>query len=279
MQISSGHILKAAPHADGMLVNSIIRDWHIAEEHDIVTPKHTAYFLGNVAVETAGFTRLDENLYYTHGDVLRRTWPTRFKTDAAVNACLRNPRNLANTVYNGRLGNAATGDDGWNYRGSGCLQTTGKGNFDEVEHVTGLPVVNNPELLRSMPGALQAAAIYWQKRGLGKFADANDIEGLTKAIQGGTGGLADRRLYISRFLSVLAPAGSGAVKRGMSGADVIFVQELLTKAGVYGGKIDGLFGDGTDRAVRDFQTATGLSPVDGVVGPNTMNALKMKTDG
>lgn len=272
MKLSSSHIMQAVPHADGMIVNAMLLNWQIAEQHGIVTTKHTAYFLGNAAVETFGFTRLDENLFYTTTARLKAVWPSRFKSDALASACVRNPQKLANAVYGGRLGNTGD-DDGWLYRGSGLLQTTGKANFAEVAAETGIDCVANPELLRSFPAALEAACIYWQKRNLGKYADAGDVEGLTKAIQGGTGGLNDRRLYISRFLTALAPAGHVVVKLGMRGDDVVAVQTMLAKTGHYGGKIDGLFGLGTDRAVRDFQTDQHLSPVDGVVGPNTMNAL------
>lgn len=273
MKIAAQNIFNCVPHATPKLVGSIAANWEIAEARGIVTPRQTAFFLGHCAVETAGFTRLDENLYYTTAAVLRRTWPTRFPSEASAVPYLKNPRALANKVYGVRLGNERDGvsdDDGWDHRGSGLIQTTGYDNFLEFERETGIKVTANPDLLRTMPSALEAAAVFWQKRDLNSFAERNDVEGSTRRINGGTHGLKDRQLYISRFLRELAPAGGVTVlKRGMRGPAVYKAQERLTALGFYGGKLDGDFGPGTFNAVRELQIARGLVPVDGVIGNDT----------
>lgn len=279
MRITAEQIYKAVPHASSELVALIVQHWDEAEAAGITSPRETAFFLGHMAVESAGFTRLEENLYYTTTARLRAVWPSRFKTDAAAAPYIRNPKGLANLVYGGRLGNEKNGvkdDDGWSHRGSGLLQTTGYDNFKDVEDVTGIKVTKNPELLRTMPMALKAAAIYWHKNGLGNLVDRADaIAATTKRIQGGTGGLADRTIYINRFLSVLASSDAAlpVLRRGSKGEAVKRLQGLLAATGHYGGRIDGDFGAGTDNAVREFQTDMNLHPVDGVVGPKTWNAL------
>lgn len=279
MKITVEQIFKAVPHADHELVGKIVAAWHYAEENGIVTPRDTAFFLGHAAVETAGFTRLEENLFYTTTARLRAVWPTRFKTDKAADPYIRNPKALANLVYGGRLGNERDGtadDDGWEKRGSGLFQTTGEANFEVVEKATGLPVTKHPEMLRAMPTALEAAAIFWRVNKLGDLTNRPDaIAATTKRIQGGTGGLVDRTIYINRFLSMFAvqPPNGTALRRGSKGPRVQALQMVLRDLGHYGGAIDGDFGPGTEQAVRDFQADRSIHPVDGVVGPLTFTAL------
>lgn len=277
MRISGSHFAAACPGADGLIVNAILLNWALAEQYGITDQRQTAFFLGNCAVESRGFTRLEESLYYTTAARLKAVWPTRFKSDTAGTPYLRNPEKLANAVYSNRMGNGdeASGD-GWKYRGSGLMQTTGRDNFAAVQKATGLPVLDNPELLRSMPHALEAACIFWKKNNLGKFAAAGDVVGITKAIQGGTGGLSERRLYISRFMAALRPVTSTdrpTLKRGASSPFVTDLQTMLHKLGFYDGKLDGIFGHGTENAVSDFQETYNVRPVDGVVGPLTYTAI------
>ncbi len=65
------------------------------------------------------------------------------------------------------------------------------------------------------------------------------------------------------------PAPEPVAKFGSRGDDVRRVQKLLADSGYYAGEIDGIFGGGTQQAVQDFQTASGL-PADGVVGRDTI---------
>lgn len=272
MKISEQHIFNCVPHAMPKLVGSIVANWSYCEDRGIVSHRSTAFFLGHAAVETSGFTRLEENLNYTTAARLCAVWPSRFPSIASAEPYVRNPRALANFAYGRRLGNERDGvsdDDGWDFRGSGVFQTTGYDNFLEVERETGIPFTKEPDKLRQMPYALRAAAIFWQNRDLNAYAERNDVEGSTRRINGGQHGLADRKLYIGRFMSALAPTGGTVLKRGMRGPAVQKLQERLAALGFYGGAIDGDFGPGTFIAVQALQEARGLVPMDGVVGPNT----------
>jgi len=176
-------------------------------------------FLAQVAHESAGFTRLVENLNYS-AQGLANTWPRRYAAapSAAVkvpNSLARrlahNPEAIANNVYGGRLGNGSehTGD-GWKYRGRGLIQITGRANylrygcaaFPRGEHL-----LEHPQLLETPLQAALSAAWYWQVNGLNRYADAGDFEGVTRAINGGLNGLQDRREWLAKAERIFGGAG------------------------------------------------------------------------
>ena len=276
--ITSTDLFHIAPGADAGIIAGIVKHQALLAESGIDTPKRLCHFLGQIACESAGFTRLEENLFYTTVARLKAVWPSRFKTDSAALPYLRNPQKLANFVYGGRLGNKKPGD-GWKYRGSSLKQTTGFTNFQIVQNETGIQCVGNPDLLRHMPAALEAACVYWRTNNLNRFADADDIRGLTRAIQGGSGGLDLRRRYTERAEQIyiagerapVPPLPSMMLRRGDSGEAVRELQRLLSGHG-FEIRIDGVFGPGTEDILQQFQERAGLMP-DGVAGPKTMAAL------
>ena len=108
---------------------------------------------------------------------------------------------------------------------------------------------------------------------MNRFADSADIEGLTKAIQGGAGGIEDRRIYTDRALQAFGNEGVvQTIKEGMRGADVLTIQTILKTLGLYSGKVDGIFGAGTREAVEIFQKNKNLI-VDGIIGYKTLAAI------
>jgi putative chitinase len=102
---------------DPRVIDGLIAAYDKLVDMGINTGERWALFLGNCAHESAMFTRMEENLNYSEQRLLQ-VWPTRF-TRASARQCANNPKALANFVYNGRLGNRAGTDDGWNFRGSG----------------------------------------------------------------------------------------------------------------------------------------------------------------
>lgn len=283
--ITEKTIRMIAPGADDSILRGIVDHQSLLKNAGINTPLRVAHFLGQCAHETRGFTRLEESLYYTTASRLMAVWPTRFPTRASATPFLRNPQKLANKVYANRLGNTGP-NDGWRYRGSGMTHTTGKYNFSVVQKQTHLPVVDQPELLRKMPHALLAAAVFWEQNNLVRFADADDISGLTRAIQGAQYGLSERRVYTERARKALAthdgpssaalpypsqPAKKPILRNGSYGKSVKKLQRRLKAHGIDLND-DGIFGDDTFEAVERFQAEHGLM-VDGVVGPSTWAAL------
>lgn len=164
----------------------------------ITTPLRLTHFLAQVSVESGGFAKLEEGLSYSAARLVE-VWPNRFPTVAAATPYARNPKTLAIKVYGGRLGNrAAPATDGWDFRGSGGLQTTGRANFAELGADT------NPDLLRTPEGFLAPALHYWASRGCNALADRDDVVGISVKINGGTNGLADRKARLAAAKHVFA---------------------------------------------------------------------------
>jgi putative chitinase len=171
------------------------------QRFDISTPERQAAFIGQCAHESGNFKTLQENLNYS-AKGLHATWPSRFPSEEAAQPFHRNPEKIANKVYSGRMGNTDEGD-GWKYRGRGLIQLTGKDNYRLASDALGVDFVADPDLVLSKEYAALTAAWYWNKRGLNKEADAKDFTGMTKKINGGTIGLADRVAHINSALNVL----------------------------------------------------------------------------
>ena len=144
-------------------------------------------FLGNILHESNMLTRLEENLYYTRPERLMQVWPKRFPTLALAKQYVRSPQKLADYVYGNRLGN--NNGDGWTYRGSGLIMVTGLYNFQLVEDATGLPVVSQPDMLRSPDTALEVAIAWWEAK-VPDEAVGNRVR-VRRAVNGGDIGLKD----------------------------------------------------------------------------------------
>jgi putative chitinase len=193
-------LARLCPSASKAIIAGIVENALLLDPAGINTPIRMRHFFALVCVETGGLRTLEEKLSYTARRA-HEVWPSRFPNVTAAKPFANNPEKLAEKVYGGRLGNFKPGD-GWAFRGSGLLQNTGRENFEEVEAATGLPVVANPELLRSFPGALQAATIYWSSRKINALADKDDVIGVCKAVNGGTTGLADQKLWLAKAAKV-----------------------------------------------------------------------------
>lgn len=146
-------------------------------EFDIDNPARETAFLAQIAHESGGFV-------YT-----RELWgPTP-----------------AQDRYEGRqdLGNIHPGD-GKRYMGRGLIQVTGRANYYQVGQALGLNLIDHPELLEDPIHAARSAGWFWKARGLNELADVGDFRGITRKINGGYNGLADRQAYLERAQGVLA---------------------------------------------------------------------------
>lgn len=109
--------------------------------------RHRAYILATAYHETGlAMSPNVESLNYTSASRIRAVWPSRFASVAAAQPYVRNPKALANKVYNGRMGNRSGTDDGWDYRGRGQVHLTGRDNYKKASAATGLDLVGSPDL-------------------------------------------------------------------------------------------------------------------------------------
>ena len=172
------------------------------DRFDISTAIRQACFIGQVAHESGGFKFLVENLNY-RAEALQKIWPKRFDSSKAQ-ACQRNPRMIANVVYSGRMGNRdEASDDGWRFRGRGCIQLTGHANYFHAGQALGVDFVMEPDLVATPQYAMLTAGWFWNTHKLNQFADARDYKGMTKKINGGFIGLEDRIKHIEEALAIL----------------------------------------------------------------------------
>ena len=111
----------------------------------------------------------------------------------------------AQARYEGRadLGNTQPGD-GSKFRGRGLIQITGRANYKACGEALGLDLINQPELLEKPQHACMSAAWFWASRGLNTMADAGQFDKITRRINGGQNGAADRQALYARALKVLA---------------------------------------------------------------------------
>lgn len=169
-----------------------------------------AHFMAQIATETGGLKRLDEDLHYKTAAQLRKVFPSKFKTDASAKPYLKQPEPLANYVYAKRNGNKLP-DDGWRYRGSGLIQLTGRGNFEAVGKLLGMNLADDPDSVRLPDSALAIALGYWTKTKINAVAgDATEeaVKAVTKRINPKLLGLADRRAYFKKAMKAFAPPKS-----------------------------------------------------------------------
>ncbi len=177
----------------------------VSDNYGIDTPERMANFLGQCDHESAGFTHLVENLNYSAQGLIE-TFPKYF-TQELADTYARKPEDIANRVYANRMGNGneASGD-GWLYRGKGCIQITGKQNHQAFFKSIGLDVNSDPALI-STQYPLVSAAWFWSWKGLNAQADSVDdetITAITKVINGGTNGLADRIAKVNKWHQLLS---------------------------------------------------------------------------
>lgn len=168
----------------------------------IDTKERVNMFLAQCGHESGGFSRFTEGLNYS-AKGLRATFPKYFPDDATAIAYERQKEKIANRVYANRMGNGPeSSGDGWKYRGLGLIQLTFKDNYAAFSKDTGIDIVTDPEKYRTDLSVIIKTAIwFWNKNGLNKFADAKDILGATKKINGGTNGLEDRKKHYNELMA------------------------------------------------------------------------------
>jgi putative chitinase len=154
------------------------------------------HFLAQTLHETGGLRVLMENLNYS-AKRLMQVWPSRFKTLAQAKGYEHNPRALANNVYANRMGNVDP-NDGWRFVGRGLLQLTGRENYARAGAALGVNFLDEPTLVLAPEHALRVAGYEWRLRRCNEAADSDDLEKVTRLVNGGVIGLEDRRAWLEK---------------------------------------------------------------------------------
>lgn len=221
-----------SPGGKAAILSEIVDAWHYADEADITTPHRICHFIAQLSHESDG---------------LRVT--VEYATGAA---------------YEGRkdLGNTQAGD-GKRYKGRGLIQCTGRANYAEFNHWAqqrypdAPDFIAKPDEVAEFPWAFVSAVWYWEKTGLNRYADRNDIRSITKRINGGYNGLADRR---AKFRKAVAIWGDGEVNEAGSS----FFGTRAVKAGAAGGAVT--LASLSDGAMQASSVADAAGSISDVIG-------------
>lgn len=178
-----------------------------AARFGITTPLRLAHFLSQCGHESGGFRATQENLNYS-AKGLCGIFRKYFPSVTLAMQYERKPEKIANKVYASRMGNGAeVSGDGWKYRGRGYIQLTGKENYMAFDATVPEDIKSNPDLVATKY-ALASAAFFFKKNGLWSICDRGSdigtVTSVTKRVNGGTIGLADRQKHFNEFYHLLA---------------------------------------------------------------------------
>ena len=177
-----------------------------AAKFEINTPLRLAHFLAQCGHESGQFRVVNENLNYG-AKGLMGIFKKYFPNEAKAKLYERKPEKIANLVYASRMGNGAEASgDGYKFRGRGYIQLTGKDNYTAFGKAIGEDIPSNPDLVATTYPLL-SAAWFFNKNGLHKLADKGAtpevVTMVTKRVNGGTIGLADRLKHFKEYYDLL----------------------------------------------------------------------------
>lgn len=203
---TADRLLALCPGADPVIVDECAPALEARYALLLTTPLRLAHFIAQVAHESAGFTRLEEDLHYSRARI-----PQVFPRLAARALELAsNPQALANAAYawiNGN-GDEASGD-GYRYRGRGLIQITGKRNYAQACLWSGVPawLLEYPDEAALPENAVAVALGFWRARDCNAAADRDDIETVTRLINGpALAGLDHRRALLAKAKEIFTDA-------------------------------------------------------------------------
>ena len=171
-----------------------------------------AHAMAQFSEECGAGLEMVEDDNFTEAQLLK-LFPTHFSGSMAERL-QHNPRMICDVAYGGRMGNAPPpSDDGYNYRGRGLSQCTGKEGYEKLAQKTGLDVLNNPNLLSAPNTALECGVADFVLCGCLPRAEKDDVVGVTRALNGGLNGLAVREQWLKKWKEALGSSSlSGAAK-------------------------------------------------------------------
>jgi putative chitinase len=176
-----------------------------AKKFNITNNLRLAHFLAQCAHESGAFKFVSENLNYS-AQGLQNTFGKYFPGNLEESYA-KNPEKIASRVYADRMGNGnEASKDGWKFRGRGYIQLTGKSNYVKFTQFIGEDCVANPDLVATKY-PLASAAFFFNNNNLWSICDRGSsdevVTSVTKRVNGGTNGLADRITKFKKYYSLL----------------------------------------------------------------------------
>jgi putative chitinase len=179
----------------------------------ITNPRRAAGFLSQISHESARLEQLEENLNYSVEALLSKFGRHRISAEDArkfgrAPGRPADQQSIANLIYGGEwgrkhLGNTQWGDGG-RFIGRGLKQLTGRDNYTRCGAALREDFANRPERLLMPINAALSAGWFWDTHGLNDIADRGDIRTLTKIVNGGVNGLAERPALYGKAIEVFA---------------------------------------------------------------------------
>lgn len=319
MLVTAAEITRFAPHSAAHRRQAIAEALsETMPAYGIDTPLRIQHFLAQIAHECGGFTITRENMRYRAERIVEIFGVGRHSARVTAEEAQRLAGNgpaLANRVYGlgnpkkaAELGNTGP-NDGWLYRGGGWLQLTGKGAYARVGAKIGIDLVANPDLTSASPlvaARIACAEFVSLNDSILFYCDADDILRVTRSVNGGRNGLADRIAYLksakeiwpastlterlktlrgvtgraSRVPATSTPAtitvaAPDDLSASMSEATRALTREIQTKLNALGyrcGTVDGFPGNLTRDAIAAFEADNDL-PMTGRVDERLLPIL------
>ena len=170
------------------------------ETFAIDSPYRIAGFISNTAHESGGFKYVKENLNYSVASLMR-VWPSQFPTVEIAQRYAMQPEKIANRAYANRMGNGdEASQDGAKFLGRGLIQLTGKNNYVAYSMACDNEALTKPEIVELPKYAAESAGWFWDVNRLNTLADAQDVGGMCRRINGGYNGLDDRQMKYSKIM-------------------------------------------------------------------------------
>lgn len=291
--ITTEELREYAPGARDDYVQALVQGWPRIQEAGINTPQRWCHFIAQCFHETGGFTIVRENMKYSVKNLLA-TFPHRFAGPtglARARVIAGNPQKVAESVYGRRMGNDEPGD-GYKYRGGGFFQTTGRSAYRKYSALVGVDLEANPDWIERGDISLMCALAEWKQINGNKLADENNLRAIGNGINRGNPysslqpiGATGRTAAFQRAWHIWGEGQPGTTAKpgeyelGAHGFEIEAIQRRLHELNRPCGKVDGIYGPETARAIAgfkaDWQRDKGeqLEPGD-TIGPLTRAALE-----
>lgn len=205
-------VRKVCPRAKPSYLAAIENGDGLFKKAQIITPGRLAHFLAQICHESGGMSIEWESGAYSAERLLEIFGEGNHSAGVTATEAHRLAKNgpaifervygLGNPKKARELGNTNAGD-GWKYRGGGLMQTTGRSNYRRMGIKCGVDFEGRPDLVLSAEHALKPALAEWTEGNLNEKADVDDLRGITRRINGGLNGLADRQAWYRKIRPII----------------------------------------------------------------------------